>query len=98
MEEEVLKASAIITPNMMYASITELSSKVQHLTSVMDPALSEIRTDIADVRADIAKNEGRIEVLTVRMHTLSNRVFLQTGAAAVAGAIGGYIINSLYGG
>lgn len=95
MDEEILKASAVITPNMMYASIQELTARVGHMSAILEPSLAELRSDINDTKVSIAKNEGRIEILTNKINVVSNRIYTMTGAAAVAGGLGGYIINTL---
>ena len=82
--------SVIITPTQMYAEIRVMSGKVDHLASVLDPALSTIREDVADVRGNILKEVAASKVIhddhESRLRSLDRRLWLSAVAAAAGGA------------
>lgn len=71
--------SVIITPTQMYAEIRAMAGKVDHLASILDPTLTDIRTDIADVVTDVADHESRIR-------SLDRRLWIAAVVSASAGA------------
>lgn len=70
--------SVIITPGQMYAEIRDMAVKVDKLTAIIDPALTTIREDVAEVVADVADHESRIRAV-------ERRLWVAAGIAAAAG-------------
>jgi len=66
-ESTMPPGSVIITPSQMYAEIRVMSGKVDHLASVIDPALSNLREDVAAVRTVQTDHESRLRSLDKRM-------------------------------
>lgn len=72
MTVEMPAGSVVITPTQMYGEIRDMKEQVQHLVNVVDPALTDIRSDVSD-------HEGRIR-------GLERKVWIAAGLAAGAGA------------
>lgn len=72
--------SVIITPAQMYVEIRAMGTKLDHLSSVIDPALSTIRDDVAEVVVDVADHETRIRAI-------ERWRWLIAGAATAGGAV-----------
>ena len=70
--------SVVITPSQMYAEIRVMGGKVDHLASVIDPALTNIREDIIAIQAkaheDAATARALAETLDLRVQGLTSRV------------------------
>jgi len=75
--------SAIITPNQMLAELHEVGKKVDHLVSVVDPALAELRKDLGET-------DKRATLLEARVRVIENWRWFVLGAAAVVGTVTGY--------
>lgn len=56
----VPQGSVIITPNDMYKEIQEIGRKVDHVATVVDPAISNLREIAAQNRGDIRAQDARI--------------------------------------
>jgi len=71
--------SVIITPTQMYSEIRVMAGKVDHLAAVLDPALSDIRADVA---------EGKVErrALSERIAAVEKRMWVASGFALAGGA------------
>lgn len=72
MTVEMPAGSVVITPTQMYGEIRDMKEQVQHLITVVDPALTDIRSDVAD-------HESRIR-------SVERRLWIAAGIAAGAGA------------
>jgi hypothetical protein len=59
--------SVIITPTQMYQQIGELAIAVRDLKSVVDPAITDVRHDVADHESRIRVIEGRKYVSPVAL-------------------------------
>lgn len=106
---EIPHGSVVITPSQMYDLMQSTRDEVKHLTAIVDPALAEIR-------ADVARNAERIETVTAerktaveklhaadekldgRVRALENWRWLVMGAATALGALGGWSLSSILGG
>lgn len=53
--------SVVITPVQMYERITSTEAKVDHLTAIIDPALQNIRDDVAELKTDAEKVHSDFE-------------------------------------
>ena len=82
--------SVIITPTQMYAEIRVMSGKVDHLASILDPALSTIRGDLADSIATRKAEFVAVRVVQAdhefRLRSLDKRVWIAAVIAAASGA------------
>lgn len=54
------EGSVIVTPSQMYDEIRSANSKIDHLTDVLDPALDNIREDLADIKRKQDEHDIRI--------------------------------------
>lgn len=72
MTVEMPAGSVVITPTQMYGEIRDMKEQVQHLVNVVDPALTDIRSDIGD-------HERRLRSLEIK-------VWIAAGIATGAGA------------
>jgi hypothetical protein len=75
--------SVVITPTQMYQEIRETHDLVKDVAAKLDPALTEIRNDIAD-------HEGRIR-------GIERRVWFWAGTASALGASAGYFLSRVSG-
>lgn len=83
--------SVVITPTQMYDEMRAISKSVDHLAAIIDPALAEVRQDVADNRAEIKAHD-------VRLRGIEGRLWFAAGFASVLGAGGGYLASFLTGG
>jgi len=72
--------SVVITPTDMYAEIRTMGRQIDHLADVLDPAITDIREDIRDVRTVAADHEGRIR-------TIEQQMWRWVGMAAVCALV-----------
>lgn len=75
--------SVVITPAQQYAELQLTRQAVERLTNTVDPALSEIRNDIHDVRDQMANQRVDIDANTRWRYML-------TGALVLLSALVGY--------
>lgn len=87
---ELPAGSAVITPNQMYAEIQAIGRKVDHLSDVVDPALTEIRRDLAG-------EHERGTLLDARVRVLENWRWMMLGAASALGGVAGAIVQRFNG-
>jgi hypothetical protein len=71
------EGSVIITPSQMYAEIRAMHASVEKLANTVDPALSDIRSDVRD-------HETRIRGIERRMWQVAGAVALIAGGGAAA--------------
>lgn len=94
--------SAVITPNQMYAEMQDIGRKVDHLASIVDPALAQLRIDVTEVEKRVAvikaEREAAVAALDLRIRALENWRWFILGAAAVLGAAGGTVVSRMLGG
>lgn len=91
MTAEVPRGAVVITPTEMYREMQEIGKKVDHLTSVLDPALTELRDDNAE-------NKRAIETLSGEVRRVDGRQKYVAGAAMAFGTVAGYIVKFVLGG
>lgn len=77
MSAQIPDGSVIVTPTQMYSEIQAANSKIDHLTAILDPAVQDMRHDIAD-------HESRIR-------TLEQWRWKAAGVAATVLALGGVV-------
>lgn len=82
---EIPQGSVVITPTEMYREIQDVGKKVDHLTDVLDPAITSVREDIVEIKA---------EQVVQRQHlgALDRRVTAMTAVATVVGAAAGWLL------
>lgn len=73
MTAQIPDGSVIVTPTEMYAEIRAANQKIDHLATLLDPAVQDIRHDVAD-------HETRIR-------SLEHRVWRAAGMATVAASV-----------
>lgn len=61
--QKIPDGSVVITPTEMYAEIRTMHDEVRGVAAMLDPAISEIRTDITDIREDQKDAELRLRGL-----------------------------------
>jgi hypothetical protein len=79
MNDEIQPGSAVFGPNQMFAMIQAVGTKVDHLASILDPALTTVREEISDVRKDVDDHESRLR-------SLDKRIWIAAVLAAGSGA------------
>jgi len=98
---DVPEPAVVITLNQMYDEFRGLRDEVKHLSSVVDPALAQVRQDITEnkSRIDLLKAEraAEDEKLEQRIRSLENWRAVIFGAAAAVGSLGGWLINYITG-
>lgn len=72
MTAEMPPGSVIVTPGDMYTEIRDMGKKLDRLTTVIDPALTTIREDVADHES--------------RLRSVEKRIWLMAGGAVAGGA------------
>lgn len=82
-EQQIPEGSVVITPTQIYDRIESIRDEVKHLSAVVDPALQQVRTDIAE-------NASRIELIIAERKAadaaLDLRVRFLESAGYVTGA------------
>jgi hypothetical protein len=78
-EEEAPAGSVIITPTYMYEELRAVSTKIDKLSSALDPALATMRNEIQDLQTERKEFD-------VRLRGLDKRIWLATIVAASGGA------------
>ena len=61
--------SVIVTPAQMFAEMREMHDEVKALKNVLDPALTDIRTDVKDHE--------------LRLRSVEKRIWMASGVAAL---------------
>jgi len=93
--------SVVITPTDMYAEIRVMSGKVDHLASILDPALSTIRGDLSEAIAAHKTDIKDVRVVQLdhehRLRSLDKRIWLAAVLAAGSGVGVAQIIATLGG-
>ena len=102
MPDETPQPAVVITLNQMYDEFRSLRDEVKHLSSVVDPALAQIRSDVqankSRIEVIVAERKAADEALEIRVRSLENWRAVIFGAAAAVGTLGGYLLNYLVGG
>lgn len=80
--------SVIITPAQQYAELRTLTDAVRDLSGKVDPALSTIREDVAEVRAHVDK-------IHIELSGLQRWRWMLTGALTLLSALVGYGLLNL---
>lgn len=82
--------SVVITPTQMYAEMRRMGEKLDHLASVLDPALTTIRQDMATTAAQGLLRDGEIRQVQndheSRLRSLDKRIWVAAVLAASTGA------------
>lgn len=60
MSAQTPEGSVIITPMMMFITMQSLSSKVDHIETLLDPSLRDIRKDVGDHETRLRGIEKRV--------------------------------------
>lgn len=97
-EMSVPPGSVIITPYQMYEEIRSLNNEVRHVATLIDPALAELRGDVADNKSDIKAHTVRMDTFNDRIHSINAKLWFVGGVATTAGAGGSQLISVLTGG
>lgn len=89
--------SVVITPAQMYQQIGDLANEVRELRGVVDPALSELRTDVKDHTTMLNSHGGKLVRVGTRLTIIETKlkvigwllgVVVIPGIAAVAAVLG----------
>ena len=88
--------SVIITPTKMYEEMQDIGKKVDHLASVIDPAIHNIREDIREGKEDRAMMKADNKILEVRIRALENWRWFVLGVAALVAPAGGFVLSILF--
>lgn len=74
---EIPHGSVVITPTEMYTEMRAVRDEVRHLVAIVDPALTEVRTDLVEVKAqhekDFLESKLHREKLDGRIRDLETR-------------------------
>jgi phage shock protein A len=65
------EGSVIITPGQMYSEMQQMRSAVEKLANTVDPALANVRRDLADL---VAREATDVRDLTTLVQTALSRV------------------------
>lgn len=99
---EIPHGSVVITPAQMYDEMRAVRDEVKHLSSIVDPALHELRTDVAENSARIetikAERIAADEKLEIRVRALENWRWLVIGIGTALGSLGGWSLSTLLSG
>lgn len=90
--------AAVVTPREMLDRIDRIGASVDRLSGIVDPALSDIRHDIADHETRIRMLEQKPEPPTdheERIRALEKAQYRVAGFAAGAAALGSWLIPQL---
>lgn len=79
------EGSVIITPTEMYSEMRSIGQKIDHLSAVMDPAVTELRGDISELKAEQSTQRERLS-------SLDRRVYAIGAVAAALGGVAGYVL------
>lgn len=88
------QGSVVIPPIEMYKEIQDIGKKVDHLTSVVDPAIADIRNDIAEIKTDKVRMEVRISKVETKQAWMSG-IFAAVSTLLTSGLVTALI--ELYG-
>lgn len=95
------QGSVVITPNEMYREMQDISRKVDHLTSVLDPWQAEVRSDIGDTKTQlaemVAERKAEVRELRQRVGSLENWRWFLLGLGAPLGTLGGFALTRIFG-
>ena len=80
----VPEGSVVITPTAMYMEIQSLGAEVRHISTLLDPALKDLRDAVKDHE--------------IRIRAAERRIWTATGIASVFASVGGALLSQLYGG
>jgi hypothetical protein len=81
--------SVIITPAQMYTELREMRTAVERLTSTVDPALQDVRSDVTALQLESQRNGNRVTIVETQLKAAWAVLALLIGAlAAVAGYLG----------
>lgn len=80
--------SVVITPNDMFAEMRAIHDQVRDLAGKVDPALAELRRDVAEAKTERSTIE-------LRVRALENWRWFMAGLSAAAGATAGYAAAAL---
>lgn len=102
MTADIPHGSVVVTPTEMYHELRNVGDQLKRLVAVVDPAIAEVRLDVAENKATIhaARSElwGEVRALDKRLHAVQARLWFAAGAAVALGGTGGWIASILTGG
>lgn len=91
--------SVVITPNEMYKEMQDIGRKVDHLTSVLDPAIAQLRSEITDTRTQItvitAERKTAVAALDLRVRAVENWRWFVLGISTVISVVGSAAVVAL---
>jgi hypothetical protein len=94
--------SVVVTPTEMYHELRNVSDELKRLVAVVDPAIAEVRVDVAENKATIAAARAElwaeVRSLDRRLHGVQGRLWFAAGAAVALGGTGGWLASILTGG
>lgn len=103
MVAEIPHGSVVVTPTEMYHELRNMSDELKRLVAVVDPAIAEVRLDIAEQKASLHTTKtdvwAKLNELDRRLHGMNLRLaVVATAAAVAAGGAGGWLGSILTGG
>jgi hypothetical protein len=87
----IMPGSVVITPTKMYEEMQAIARKVDHVATILDPTLEQLRTGIDANRDRLVKVDGRVTAL-------EHWRWFVLGVAAIVGPAAGIFGTMLYGG
>ncbi|MGH9252320.1 MAG: hypothetical protein ACRD0W_22805 [Acidimicrobiales bacterium] len=92
--------SAVITPTEMYREIQTIGRKVDHLSSVVDPAMTTLREDIAELKVSLAVGTQEClsdtKAMDNRVRSLEHWRWFVLGIAAIIGPLTGAVLAYVF--
>jgi len=103
-DQQVMPGSVIITPTKMYEEMQDIGRKVDHLSSVVDPALNKLREDIiagrgehatiqAEIKVEESERKADVYKLDSRIRIVENWRWFVLGIAAVIGPAASILVS-----
>lgn len=97
--QQVPQGSVIITPTKMYEEMQDIGKKVDHLTTVMDPALNTLRETVVELKGElavaVAERKADVIKLDTRIRVLENWRWFVLGIAAIVSPAATVLIDLL---
>jgi hypothetical protein len=99
---DIPHGSVVVTPTEMYHELRNVGDELKRLVAVVDPAIAEVRIDLAENKAATAAARAElwaeVRALDSRLHGVQARLWFAAGAAMALGGTGGWLASILTGG